>query len=487
MIKFYLLFTILCSLFFSSAEVVIEKLPCLNINIDEIDSNQDIFFIEIETNEDFNKWLNNTNYMTTHYSLIYLYNSGDDNEFANVHDYVSTELRSFSRNMLDTRHNIINRNCYETNGLDDLDNEYEFEDLNVGEIRETGLFFIDNILQCQENIKSLTFIVDLKNIELNDIEILSDSKNRLIIFPPTINLHDYHKQKYQIQSSMFWDDNGINDEDNLSLLLEELDYDETNEQTQVTVEKQLSGAELFEKFVNESKFSILGSEYVDEVVFYEYEDLHLNNILDNFNDWRFKLWDYLARTLVIYINIPSSMQEQTNIFLYYFAIFFAILIVLKKKVLPYITKKENDNSETSEEDSKSGKQILFMLILFSFMIIISSITGYQFVKLNSIVLLVRDEKTNDLVYFAGTFNWQFGIESVIISVIYIILVYMMLLILKKSREMDTVEERKDETKYEILLNLLSMLIVLYLIKFVSHDMLTMKIFKSIKYYNSYAY
>ena len=484
---FSLLLALLYNLRFIYAEVVVDRLPSLNINVDEIDPNDDIFYVEINTNEDFNIWLNDTNYLTTHYSLIYIYNSDDDNAYANVHDYVSTELKSFSRNMLETRHNIINKNCYLTELNDD--SEYEYETIKDDDTKATGFFHIDTLLQCQENIKTLTFVVDTKDIDMGNIEIISENENRLIIFPPTITLHEYYKEKYQIQSSMFWDIDESNDEESNFLLLENIDdIDDFNDSGQLIEEElQLSGAEKFERFINKHKFSILGSEYIDEVVFFEYEDLQLERILDNFNDWRFKLWDYLAKTLVIYISIPSSMQEQTNTFLYYFVIFFAILMVLKKKVLPYITKREDNENVESKDDQKSGKQVLFMFILFSFMIIISSVTGYQFVKLNSIVLLVKDEETNDLVYFAGTFNWQFGMETAIISVIYLLLMYMMLLILKKSREMDTVDEREDETKPEIAMNLVSILAILYLLKFVSHDVLTINLFKRTKYNNSYAY
>ncbi|SGZ40002.1 uncharacterized protein HGUI_02202 [Hanseniaspora guilliermondii] len=482
MILLSLLYTLICNLAILSSNVVVDKLPSFDINIDEIDNNYDIFFIEVNSNDVFNKWLNNTNYIATHYSLIYLFNSDHDNKFANVHDYVTTELKTFSKHMLETGYNRINRNCYITSSQEELENEYEYESINNA-IKENGFFYIDNLLQCQENIKTLTFIVDLKNIELYDIEILSDSESRLIIFPPTITLNDYYKQKYQIQSSMFWDGDDINNEDTPSLLLEDEDF-ENNYGDDVIEEKPPSSTELFDKFMNECKFSLLGSRYVPEVVFFEYEDLHLEHIAYDFNDWRFKFWDYLAKTLVIYINMPSSIQEQTNVFLYYFVVFFAILLVLKKKVLPHLTRKTEDE-ETA--DANKGRQVLFMFILFSFMIIISSITGYQFVKLNSIVLLVRDDNTKDLVYFAGTFNWQFGIETAIISVVYIILMYMMLLILKKSREIDDDEELYKSDRKEVILNVVSMLLILYLLKVLSHDILTMKIFKQIKYNNEYAY
>lgn len=479
MILLSALYTLICSLAILSATVIVDKLPSLNINIDEIDTNDDIFFIEVTTNDGFNRWLNNTNYIATHYSLIYLFNSDNDKEHANVHDYVTAELQAFSKNMLDTGYNRINRNCYTTN--EELENEYEYEKVN-NEFRENGFFHIDNLLQCQDNIKTMTFIVDLKDIELHDIEILSDCENRLIIFPPTTSLSDYYKQKYQIQSSMLWDVDDINDEETVSLLLEDEDFTDSSGDG-VIEERPLSSTELFDKFINESKFSLLGSEYVQEVVFFEYEELDLEHILYDFNDWKFKLWDYLAKTLIIYIKMPTSIHEQTNVFLYYFIIFFAILLVLKKKVLPHLTKREDFVEET--EESNRGKQVLFMFILFSFMIIISSITGYQFVKLNSIVLLVRDDETKDLVYFAGTFNWQFGIETVIISVVYILLVYMMLLILKKSREIDNVGSH--ETNYNVILNVLYMLVVLYLMKVLSHDVLTINIFKRTKYNNEYAY
>lgn len=480
MILLSILYTLICSLTIISADVVVDKLPSLNINIDEIDHNDDIFFIEVNTNAEFNKWLNNTNYIATHYSLIYLFNSNDDKEHVNVHDYVTAELQSFSKTMLDAGYNRINRNCYITNAQEELENEYEYESVN-NELRENGFFYIDNLLQCQDNIKTMTFIVDLKDIELYDIEILSDSENRLIIFPPTTSLSDYYKQKYQIQSSMLWDADDINDEETDSLLLEDEDFTESYGDDKIE-ERPLSSTELFDKFINECKFSLLGSEYVQEVVFFEYEELDLEHILYDFNDWKFKLWDYLAKTLIIYINMPTSIQEQTNVFLYYFFIFFAILLVLKKKVLPHLTKKEGSDEETKE--SNRGKQVLFMFILFSFMIIISSITGYQFVKLNSIVLLVRDDETKDLVYFAGTFNWQFGIETVIISVVYIILVYMMLLILKKSKEIDS---DSHENRTEVILHIVSMMMIMYLLKVLSHDVLTINIFKRTKYNNEYAY
>ena len=55
MILLSILYTLICSLTIISGDVVVDKLPSLNINIDEIDNNDDIFFIEVNTNDDFNK------------------------------------------------------------------------------------------------------------------------------------------------------------------------------------------------------------------------------------------------------------------------------------------------------------------------------------------------------------------------------------------------------------------------------------------------
>lgn len=111
--------------------------------------------------------------------------------------------------------------------------------------------------------------------------------------------------------------------------------------------------------------------------------------------------DFLAKILKVYIGIKEDFAYKE------FAIYFAICVVvfsfIKRKVLPLISNKPK-----------------FFSMLFSFAILMPSITGYKFTQMNSIPFIARDPK-GQIMYFSGGMGWQFGIEIFSVSMMYIAL------------------------------------------------------------------
>lgn len=442
---------------------MLSKVPIYDVSaVHENIKEHDPFLVNINTKASFNHWLNDTNYISTFYSVIYAYNSsqfGDDN------DIVIKELELFSRYMLDSSYNVISRACIENEEDDEEEDEHEIGAELTAENNKQVLdeYSVDEILSCQEDIKLLTYIVDVADLDIPH-EMLEGSNQRLLIFPPSMRLSDYHKNKnallrsFELYDSDFYDEDDISSGNNEDYVTENPDRDY-----------------LLQLFVNQSKFSIFNTEYrTEEITFFEYENLSLRHMLENYPDWKFQMWDFLAKVLSIYISIPKTMQEQTNQFLYYFTIFFIALIFTKKKVIPFFNRGNNRNTS-----------VKIACMFFSFLIIMSSITGYQFVKSNAIILLARDNDTEELVYFAGSFNWQFGIETLIISVLYIILGVLVMVIIKKSRAEASGDS--DETPEIAAVRLISVLLVLYIITYLSQNVLTQSIFRAVKYNGNYAY
>ena len=456
-------------------ETLLNKVPLysnlnnLN-NLNDPGNSADPFFIHIDDKTEFDKWLFDTNYISTFHSLLYVFDSSNNDP---VDDTVIKELAVFSKFMKDNAFNVLNKNCFDLaddqEDKDDLDN---FEYLGLNNIQDNealNSYIVDEILVCQEEIKILTFIIDAKELDIKEF-MLDNSFQRLIIFPPSLSLGDYNMNKNILSNNFnFYDDNTF----------------ETDEDTQEDIDSQkinenINSKTKFESFINNSKFTIFKTKYAtEEITFYEYMNLSWLHMTENYEDWKFQLWDYLAKVLLLRFNMPQTLQQQTNQFVYYFSIFFIVLIVLKKKVIPFF--------------NKSGRKdvaIKIVCMLVSFLIILTSITGFQFVKTNSIILLAKDERTDEIVYFAGSFNWQFGIETLIISVIYIALSFMVLSIIKKSKEEDKMELEQDTkpvTKDVAIIKLLTLIIILYIIYYLSQNVLTQDIFINIKYNGNYAY
>lgn len=447
--------TVLCCLICFSTRILgaihLNKLPLYD-NLSNIEETVDPFFIHINDAELFNIWLNSTNYITNFKTLMYFYDSSNNDE---VDGIVIKELELFSKYMKDSSNNVLNKNCF--NKEDENYAYAAFE--NINESEDLDMFALDEIFTCQEEVKVLVFVVNVEKLGIKD-QILDEASQRIIIFPQSMSLRDYNKKKNTISNAFD---------------VYQQDLFQADEE-----EKEQDGGISFEAFINQSKFTILKSKYQrEETSFYEYENLSLRHMVDNYSNWKFQLWDYLAKVLVIYISIPQTVQEKTSQFLYYFIIFFIVLIVIKKKIFPYISKDKNINVK-----------IKVACMIASFVIILSSITGYQFVKYNSIILLVRDNDTNGIVYFAGSFNWQFGIEVLIISSIYSVLALLVFSIIKKGKEEEKltgVENIEDDSKQVAVAKLLSLLVVLYVINYLSQNVLTQGIFKPIKYNGNYAY
>lgn len=109
--------------------------------------------------------------------------------------------------------------------------------------------------------------------------------------------------------------------------------------------------------------------------------------------------NFMAKLLNVYIEIDQDFI--VNDFIRNFFIFVFIFIILKKKVLTKIKRKG-----------------LFFSCLFSLFILMISITGYKFTSMNNIPFIAYNDK-HEIMFFAGTFNWQFGIEILTVSSMYL--------------------------------------------------------------------
>ncbi|CEP64256.1 dolichyl-diphosphooligosaccharide--protein glycotransferase LALA0_S10e06040g [Lachancea lanzarotensis] len=111
--------------------------------------------------------------------------------------------------------------------------------------------------------------------------------------------------------------------------------------------------------------------------------------------------DFLAKILSVYIQMAQDFDA--NEFLYYFAASLIAFYILKKKILPRISHKG-----------------LFFSLCFSLACILISITGYKFTQMNNIPLIARDN-SGRIMFFSGGMGWQFGIEILTVSGMYILL------------------------------------------------------------------
>lgn len=109
--------------------------------------------------------------------------------------------------------------------------------------------------------------------------------------------------------------------------------------------------------------------------------------------------DFIAKAANLSIVIQPDF-ELSQFFTYFLGTFFFVLI-LKKQVLGRINK----------------AVVLKFLVVFATIVLIS---GYMFTVIRGIPLIAKDDKGN-IMYFSGGTHWQFGLETFIISSIYIAL------------------------------------------------------------------
>lgn len=129
--------------------------------------------------------------------------------------------------------------------------------------------------------------------------------------------------------------------------------------------------------------------------FYQYElkKEHRNDALHFAN--------YLAQILKIFISIDQEFQYAE--FLKYFVLCIFAFTFLKRVVFPKITNKPK-----------------FASVTLSLGILLASITGYKFTQINSVPFIARNPK-GIIMYFSGGMGWQFGIEILSVSAMYIVM------------------------------------------------------------------
>lgn len=126
--------------------------------------------------------------------------------------------------------------------------------------------------------------------------------------------------------------------------------------------------------------------------FYQYEmlDSEIKNPLH--------FGDFIGKTLGVEVEIPQEFDVKE--FLTYF-VGCTILFVFFKRVLM----------------RKSGNKWLYSCMAMAFGILFPSITGYKFTEINGIPFIAKDGNGN-IMYFSGGMGWQFGIEIVSVTLMY---------------------------------------------------------------------
>ncbi|QLG72809.1 hypothetical protein HG535_0D05180 [Zygotorulaspora mrakii] len=111
--------------------------------------------------------------------------------------------------------------------------------------------------------------------------------------------------------------------------------------------------------------------------------------------------DFLAKILKVFIKVDQKFEYQE--FFSYFIACIVIFSIFKRVVLPKIPNKPK-----------------FFSMLVSLLILLLSITGLKFTQINSVPFIARDPKGN-IMYFSGGTGWQFGIEILSVSAMYIVM------------------------------------------------------------------
>lgn len=119
--------------------------------------------------------------------------------------------------------------------------------------------------------------------------------------------------------------------------------------------------------------------------------------------------DFLAKRANFVISVPNNFEYDK--FIKSFALYVIIFVIFKKKLLPLIASKTR-----------------FFVGLLSLAIIYISITGYQFTAMNHVVFLAANSE-GDIMWFSGGMGYQFGIEILTVSAMYIAMATFFLLLL----------------------------------------------------------
>lgn len=104
-----------------------------------------------------------------------------------------------------------------------------------------------------------------------------------------------------------------------------------------------------------------------------------------------------------------------------FIVYVSIFIIIKKLFLRYLT--IDDKILDNDPRYKMFKIIINkIMIIFCFLLIfgilLPSISGYKFTQINEIIFIARNDE-GKIMYFSGGQGWQFGIEVLTVSLMYI--------------------------------------------------------------------
>ncbi|AET39166.1 dolichyl-diphosphooligosaccharide--protein glycotransferase Ecym_4087 [Eremothecium cymbalariae DBVPG len=119
--------------------------------------------------------------------------------------------------------------------------------------------------------------------------------------------------------------------------------------------------------------------------------------------------DFLGRILNVFVNIREDFN--LNSFLKSFASFILVFVAFKKICLPLIS-----------------NRFKFIGCVLSLLGILISITGYKFTKINGIPFISKNEE-GQIMFFAGSTSWQFGIEILTVSLMYCAMAICLLLLI----------------------------------------------------------
>ncbi|AGO14127.1 AaceriAER330Wp [[Ashbya] aceris (nom. inval.)] len=122
-----------------------------------------------------------------------------------------------------------------------------------------------------------------------------------------------------------------------------------------------------------------------------------------------KLADFAAKLVNVRVRVPESFDVST--FFSSFVGFTVVFVALKKLV----------RAQIAHKSRYSG-------CLFALLIIMVSITGLKFTQINRIPFLAKNDK-GAIMFFAGSMSWQFGIEIVSVSLMYLLMASCVLLLI----------------------------------------------------------
>lgn len=134
-----------------------------------------------------------------------------------------------------------------------------------------------------------------------------------------------------------------------------------------------------------------------------------------------KLADFAAKLVNIHVKVPEDFNASS--FFSSFVGFTVVFVALKRFV----------RAQISHKGRYSG-------CLLALLVIMVSITGLKFTQINQIPFLAKNDK-GAIMFFAGSMGWQFGIEIISVSVMYLLMATCVLMLIWLGRGLAKAQKR----------------------------------------------